>query len=127
MPNRSTISRRFMPELSTLEYEELESNPEKAFSKTITAMLQTLIGIPWMRYILGRETLKWTIDTKPLEAFKKFGEKLEKIEENIIDTNNGGEEKWRNRVGPAKVSYTLLLPTSETGLTSRGIPNNVSI
>ncbi|KAF5952256.1 hypothetical protein HYC85_010200 [Camellia sinensis] len=132
MPNRSTISRRFMPELSTLECEELESNPEKAFSKTITAMLQTLIGrfcqgIPWMRYLLGRETLKWTTDTKPLEAFKKIGEKLAKIEENIIDMNNGSEEKWRNGVGPAKVPYTLLLPTSETGLTSRGIPNSVSI
>ncbi|KAI8027815.1 putative linoleate 9S-lipoxygenase 3 [Camellia lanceoleosa] len=56
MPNRSTISRRFMPELSTLEYEELESNPEKAFSKTITAMLQTLIGVSLIE-ILSRHPL----------------------------------------------------------------------
>ncbi|RVX18909.1 putative linoleate 9S-lipoxygenase 5 [Vitis vinifera] len=31
LPNRPTISRRFMPEEGTPEYEELKSNPDKAF------------------------------------------------------------------------------------------------
>ncbi|KAJ4967626.1 hypothetical protein NE237_014327 [Protea cynaroides] len=56
LPNRPTISRRFM----------LEQNPETAFRRTITSQLQTLLGISLieilssillMRSILGRETL----------------------------------------------------------------------
>ncbi|KAL0357321.1 UNVERIFIED_CONTAM: putative linoleate 9S-lipoxygenase 5 [Sesamum calycinum] len=40
MPNRPTISRQFMPEPGTKEYEELRTNPDKVFLRTITARLQ---------------------------------------------------------------------------------------
>ncbi|XP_059652436.1 probable linoleate 9S-lipoxygenase 5 isoform X2 [Cornus florida] len=135
LPNRPTISRRFMPEPDTPEYEELKSNPEKAFLKTITAQLQTLLGISLIEilsrhssdevYLGQRDTLEWTADEEPLKAFGKFGQKLEEIEGKIIEMNN--DTKWRNRVGPVKVPYTLLFPTSEGGLTGKGIPNSVSI
>ena len=55
LPNRPTISRRFMPEEGTPEYEELKSNTEKAFIKTITAWLQTLVGISLIE-ILSRHS-----------------------------------------------------------------------
>ncbi|KAL6191591.1 hypothetical protein ACLB2K_037981 [Fragaria x ananassa] len=43
LPNRPTVSRRFMPEIGTPEYEELKKNPNLAFSKTVTAQFQTVL------------------------------------------------------------------------------------
>ncbi|EEF49838.1 probable linoleate 9S-lipoxygenase 5 [Ricinus communis] len=135
LPNRPSISRRFMPEKGTPEYEELKTNPDKAFFKTVTAQLQTVLGISLIEilsrhssdevYLGQRDTPEWTTDSKPLEAFKKFGKKLEKIEDRIIEMNKDVELK--NRIGPVLVPYTLLVPSSDVGLTGRGIPNSVSI
>ncbi|KAJ9681970.1 hypothetical protein PVL29_018052 [Vitis rotundifolia] len=135
LPNRPTISRRFMPEEGTPEFVELKSNPDKAFLKTITAQLQTLLGISLIEilsrhssdeiYLGQRDSPEWTLDTTPLNAFEKFGRKLADIEEMIIERN--GDERFKNRVGPVKIPYTLLYPSSEGGLTGKGIPNSVSI
>ncbi|KAK4595879.1 hypothetical protein RGQ29_014103 [Quercus rubra] len=135
LPNRPTISRRFMPEEGTPEYDELKSDPDNVYLKTITAQLQTLLGVSLIEilsrhstdevYLGQRDTREWTFDTKPLEAFDRFGKKLAEIEDRIVAMNN--DKKWKNRVGPVKVPYTLLYPTSEGGLTGKGIPNSVSI
>lgn len=134
-PNRPSISRRFMPEKGTPEYEELAANPEKAFLRTITSQLQTVVGISLIEvlsrhtsdevYLGERDTPNWTSDREPLEAFDKFGKKLREIEEKIMNMNS--DEKLKNRVGPVKMPYTLLYPSSERGLTGMGIPNSVSI
>ncbi|KAL5135975.1 putative linoleate 9S-lipoxygenase 5 [Glycine soja] len=135
LPNRPTISRRFMPEEGTSEYDELVNNPDKVFLKTITAQLQTLIGISLIEILsrhssdelhLGqRDTPNWTCDVEPLEAFDEFGKKLVEIEERIMALNNDGKHK--NRVGPVNMPYTLLFPSSKAGLTGMGIPNSVAI
>lgn len=140
LPNRPTISRRFMPEPGTPEYVELERNPDLAFLKTITSQFQTLLGISLIEilsrhssdvvYLGQRDTPEWTLDAAPLEAFKQFGNKLIEIEDRIIEMNQN--ILWRNRVGPVKVPYTLLYPSTSDysrvgGLTGRGIPNSVSI
>lgn len=135
LPNRPSISRRFMPEKGSPEYEELKSNPEKAFLKTVTSQIQTLLGISAVEvlsrhssdevYLGQRNTPEWTTDAKLLEASKEFKKKLAEIEERIIEMNK--DEKLKNRVGPVKMPYTLLVPTSEVGLTGKGIPNSISI
>jgi len=135
LPNRPTISRRLMPEKGTPEYDELKSNPDKVFLKTITAQLQTLLGVSLIEilsrhssdevYLGQRDTDEWTLDAKPLEYFKSFKVTLDGIENRIKERND--EKKWKNRVGPVKVPYTLLYPTSEGGITGKGIPNSVSI
>ncbi|KAI3961707.1 hypothetical protein MKW92_052508 [Papaver armeniacum] len=139
-PNRPTVSRLFMPEPGTSDYDELEKNPDLVFLKTITSQLQTLLGMSLIEGLskhsadeifLGQRECPdhWTKDAAPLEAFKSFGEKLVNIENTIVEMNN--EEQWKNRVGPVKVPYTLLcpypLPSNPVGLTGRGIPNSVSI
>ncbi|KAL7205222.1 hypothetical protein ACSBR2_018203 [Camellia fascicularis] len=134
LPNRPTISRRLMPKPGNPEYKELVSSPKKAFSKIITAQLHTLLGISLIEILLRhssdevylgqRDSAKWTTNKKPLAAFGRFGKKLREIEETIIKMNN--DEKLKNRVGPVKVPYTLLFPTSEGGLTGKRIPNSVS-
>lgn len=133
--NRPTLSRRLLPEEGTPEYEELKTNPEKAFLKTITPKLQTLVDLSVIEilsrhasdevYLGTRDNPNWTSDAKPLEAFKRFGKKLTEIEEKLVKRNK--TETLRNRVGPVNMPYTLLHPTSEEGLTNRGIPNSISI
>jgi linoleate 9S-lipoxygenase len=135
IPNRPAMSRRFIPKPGSLEYDELESNPDKAFLKTVTPQLQSILGISLIEILsrhtsdevfLGqRDTPEWTADKKTLEAFGRFGQKLAEIEDRITSMNS--DENWKNRVGPAKMPYTLLFPSSEVGLTGKGIPNSVSI
>nr|BAH57745.1 lipoxygenase [Actinidia arguta] len=140
LPNRPTVSRRFMPEPGTHEYAELESKPDLAYLKTITAQIQTLLGVSLIEslsrhasdeiYLGQRDTAEWTSDAQPLDAFKRFGMKLIEIENRITDRNNN--KMWKNRFGPVKVPYTLLYPSTSdakkaTGLSGMGIPNSVSI
>lgn len=135
LPNRPTLSRRFMPEPGTLEYKELKADPDSVYLKTITPQLPTLLGIALIEilsrhatdelYLGQRESPDWTKDVEPLNAFERFGKKLEGIEKKIVELNN--DEKLKNRVGPVNMPYTLLYPTSEPGLTGKGIPNSVSI
>ncbi|KAL7584286.1 hypothetical protein Lser_V15G44880 [Lactuca serriola] len=135
-PNRPTLTRRLIPEPNnTLEYKELEEDPQKFFLKTVTPQLQSLISVSLIEilsrhtsdeiYLGQRECPGWTMDAEPLKAFEKFGERLKEIEERIVKMNE--DERLKNRYGPAKVRYTLLMPSSEEGLTGRGIPNSVSI
>ncbi|KAL9317422.1 hypothetical protein ACSQ67_013939 [Phaseolus vulgaris] len=140
LPNRPTVSRRFMPESGTPEYEEIKSNPELAFLKTITAQFQTLLGVSLIEilsrhsteevYLGQSENTEWTLDDEPLKAFARFSEKLLEIENNIMERNK--DKRLKNRSGPVKVPYTLLYPNTsdyskEGGLTGKGIPNSISI
>lgn len=141
LPNRPTVSRRFMPELGTAEYEELEKNPDAAYLKTITAQLQTLLGVSLIEILsrhstdeiyLGQrdDSPDWTSDEEPKQAFQRFTDQLIKIENRIMDMNQ--DKSRKNRVGPVKVPYTLLYPNTsdyskEVGLTGKGIPNSISI
>jgi len=134
-PNRPSMSRRLMPEKGTQEYNELLENPDKAFLKTISSQFQAVLGLSLVEilsrhasdevYLGQRDTPDWTSDVKVLEAFEKFGNKLVEIENRIGIMNN--DEKLKNRFGPVKMPYTLLKPTSESGLTGMGIPNSISI
>ncbi|GLT61179.1 hypothetical protein SLA2020_339010 [Shorea laevis] len=130
------MSSQFMPEEGTSDYEELKTNPDKALLKRFTSQLLTVLGISLIEILsthssdeiyLGKRDSpdQWTSDTKPLEAFKRFGKKLEEIEDRITRRNN--DEELKNRVGPVNMPYTLLYPTSKEGLTGQGIPNSVSI
>lgn len=140
LPNRPTVSRRFMPEPGTPEYAELESDPDRAFLKTITAQFQTLLGVSLIEilsrhstdeiYLGQRDTLEWTSDAEPIAAFERFGKKLIGIEKRIVELNM--DKRWKNRVGPVNLPYTLLYPNTsdysrQGGLTGKGIPNSVSI
>ncbi|KAK4739244.1 hypothetical protein R3W88_002941 [Solanum pinnatisectum] len=134
--NRPSLSRKFMPEPGSAEYEELKINPDKVFLKTVVPQQLTLLGMSVLEllsrhasdtlYLGQNDSPEWTKDQEPLLAFERFGKKLSDIENQIIQMN-GDHKKWKNRSGPVKVPYTLLFPTSEEGLSGRGIPNSVSI
>ncbi|CAJ2663550.1 unnamed protein product [Trifolium pratense] len=133
--NRPTISRRFIPEKGTPEYDEMVKSPEKAYLRTITPKYQTLVDLSVIEilsrhasdevYLGERDSKFWTSDSRAIQAFQKFGSKLTEIEGKITKRNN--EPSLRNRTGPVQLPYTLLLRSSEEGLTFRGIPNSISI
>ncbi|XP_072990735.1 linoleate 9S-lipoxygenase 6-like [Typha latifolia] len=135
LPNRPTVSRRFMPEPGTAEYAELEKNPDKVFLSSITSQLQTILGVSLIEilsthssdevYLGQRDSPEWTTDQKALQALEKFRTTLGKVENDIIERNK--DVSLKNRNGPVKMPYTLLFPTSGVGLTGKGIPNSVSI
>ncbi|KAK9076990.1 hypothetical protein SSX86_005325 [Deinandra increscens subsp. villosa] len=135
LPNRPAMSRRLLPEEGTDDYVELAEYPEKAFLKTVTPQLQSILGISLIEilsrhsadevYLGERDTLEWTADEQAVKAFEKFGASLRKVEQKIDAMNRDGT--LRNRTGPAQMPYTLLYPSSGIGLTGRGIPNSVSI
>ncbi|XP_051144909.1 probable linoleate 9S-lipoxygenase 5 [Andrographis paniculata] len=135
MPNRPTMSRRLMPEPGSQEYEELRDDPERVVLRTITAKMPTLMGIALIEllsrhssdevYLGQRDTPEWTRDEKVLEAFGKFGKRLEEIEKEIVEMN--GDGRLKNRMGSVEIPYTLLYRSSGPGLTGKGIPNSVSI
>ncbi|KAL2337926.1 hypothetical protein Fmac_012372 [Flemingia macrophylla] len=134
--NRPTLSRQFMPELGSPEYDELSKSPQKVFLKTITGKNDALKDLTIIEvlsrhasdefYLGQRDGAEfWTSDPEPIAAFKRFGTRLAEIEQKLIQRNN--DETLRNRYGPVKMPYTLLYPSSEEGLTCRGIPNSISI
>ncbi|XP_062143482.1 probable linoleate 9S-lipoxygenase 5 [Alnus glutinosa] len=134
--NRPAMSLQFMPEEGTSDYEELKTNPDKALLKRFTSQILTILGISLIEVLsmhssdeiyLGKRDFpnQWTSDTKPLEAFKRFAKKLTEIEDRITRRNK--DENLKNRVGPVKMPYTLLYPSSKEGLTGQGIPNSISI
>jgi len=135
LPNRPTLSRKFMPESGSEDYERLRTEPEKVFLETITSKLQCILEIALIEilsthssdevYLGQRDTTEWTQDQKTLDAFKRFGAKLTEIEAKMTEMNL--DPSLLNRNGPVQMPYNLLFPTSEPGLTAKGIPNSVSI
>ncbi|XP_014515941.1 seed linoleate 9S-lipoxygenase [Vigna radiata var. radiata] len=133
--NRPTLSRRFIPEPGTPEYDEMVADYQKAYLKTITPKYETLVDLSVIEilsrhasdeiYLGQRDTPNWTTDNKALEAFQRFGSKLTEIESKINARNS--DPSLRNRHGPVQLPYTLLHRSSEEGLTFRGIPNSISI
>ncbi|KAG0456774.1 hypothetical protein HPP92_024562 [Vanilla planifolia] len=135
LPNRPSLSRQFMPEVGTADYEELKKNPDKVFLKTITGQLQAILEISVLEilsthasdelYLGQRASKEWTSEEKALKALNSFGNRLKEVEKRIADLNN--DRSLKNRGGDVKLSYTLLSPYGETGLTGKGIPNSISI
>ncbi|KAJ6810583.1 putative linoleate 9S-lipoxygenase 5 [Iris pallida] len=136
VPNRPTLSRRFMPQRGTDEYDRLSTEPEKVFLETITNQFATILSVSLIGILsshvsdevfLGkRDTPYWTTDQRALDALERFDAKLGKIEQRISEMNE--DPTFPNRYGgPVNMPYTLLIRTSPAGVTGRGIPNSVSI
>ncbi|KAK7255644.1 hypothetical protein RIF29_29059 [Crotalaria pallida] len=133
--NRPTLSRRLIPEQGTPEYDEMVNSSQIAYLRTITPKYQTIVDLSVIEilsrhasdevYLGQSNNPNWTADSRALQAFQKFGSKLTEIEQKITTRNS--DSSLRNRYGPVQLPYTLLFPTSQEGLTFRGIPNSISI
>ena len=57
--------------------------------------------------------------------FGKFQKRIGEIEELIKARNQ--EKRLKNRYGSVVIPYELLYPSSDSGLTGKGVPNSTSI
>lgn len=136
VPNRPPLMRRLIPDENDLEYSVFVSDPQKYFFCALPSLLQATKFMavvdtlsthsPDEEYIGERNHQSiWSGDAKVIEAFYEFSAKIGRIEKDIEKRNT--DPALRNRCGAGVLPYELLAPSSEPGVTCRGVPNSVSI
>ncbi|KAL2328834.1 hypothetical protein Fmac_022261 [Flemingia macrophylla] len=136
-PNRPTIARNKMPveDPEDPEWELFLQKPEVTMLKCFPSQIQatvvmTVLDIlsnhsPDEEYLGETVEAAWEKDPLVKAAFEKFRGKLIELE-GLIDERNADRSK-RNRNGAGIVPYELLKPTSDSGVTARGVPYSISI
>ena len=88
---------RLIPEKGTLEYDEIEKNPKKAYLRIIMQKNENLIDLSVIEILsthasdevyLGQRIPYSTSNLVALEAFERFRERLTEIEKNILEKNH---------------------------------------
>ncbi|KAF6146632.1 hypothetical protein GIB67_008918 [Kingdonia uniflora] len=136
VPNRPPLMRRLIPVETDPEYANFISDPQKFFLLSLPSLLQatkfmavvdTLSTHSPDEEYLGERTQPstWSGDTEVVEAFYQFTSEIGRIEKEIERRNS--DPSQRNRCGAGVLPYELLTPSSEPGVTCRGVPNSVSI
>ncbi|RYQ89085.1 hypothetical protein Ahy_B09g095912 isoform K [Arachis hypogaea] len=135
VPNRPPLMRRLIPDESDPEYASFIADPQKYFLNALPSLLQASKYMavvdtlsthsPDEEYLGERQQPSiWSGDAEIVEAFYEFSAEMRRIEK-VIDGRNR-DKKLRNRCGAGVLPYELLAPSSEPGVTCRGVPNSVS-
>ncbi|XP_077236378.1 linoleate 13S-lipoxygenase 3-1, chloroplastic-like [Tasmannia lanceolata] len=136
VPNRPPLMRRLIPDEKDPEYLNFLADPQRFFFSALPSLLQATKFMAVVdtlsthsadeEYIGERsQPSTWTGDADIVEAFFEFSAEVRRIEETIERRN--AEPKLRNRCGAGVHPYELLVPSSEPGVTGKGVPNSVSI
>ncbi|EPS74242.1 lipoxygenase, partial [Genlisea aurea] len=136
VPNRPPLMRRLIPEESDAEYAFFMSDPHKYFLSALPSLIQATKYMavvdtlsthsPDEEYLGERQHQSiWSGDEKAMEAFYEFSAEIARIEKEIEARNL--DPNLRNRCGAGVIPYELLAPTSDPGVTCRGVPNSISI
>ncbi|KAI7735799.1 hypothetical protein M8C21_000561 [Ambrosia artemisiifolia] len=136
VPNRPPLMRRLLPDENDPEYMSFHDDPQKYFLSALPSVLQSTKYMavvdtlsthsPDEEYIGDRQqTDTWTGDSEIVEAFYEFSAEIQRIEKEIEKRNK--DASLKNRCGAGVLPYELLAPSSESGVTCRGVPNSVSI
>lgn len=137
--NRPTLCYKFIPSEGTVEYAEFLSDPDKYYLEMIPGKFETALAAALTEVLshhamdelyLGRSSYNWTDNAKARHSFSEFSKELKNIENRIEERNR--DPKRKNRSGPAKIPYKLLLPDTSNfipkgGIRGKGIPNSISI
>ncbi|CAE5963891.1 unnamed protein product [Arabidopsis arenosa] len=136
VPNRPPLMRRLIPDELDPEFASFIEDPQKYFFSSIPSLLQTTKFMavvdtlsthsPDEEYIGERQLPSiWTGDAEIVDAFYGFSAEIGRIEKEIEKRNH--DPSRRNRCGAGVLPYELMAPSSEPGVTCRGVPNSVSI
>lgn len=136
VPNRPPLMRRLIPDENDPEYLSFIDDPQRYFLSALPSLLQSTKYMavvdtlsthsPDEEYIGERQqTSTWSGDAEIVEAFYEFSAEIQRIEKEIEKRNS--DKCLRNRCGAGVLPYELLVPSSEPGVTCRGVPNSVSI
>lgn len=136
-PNRPTIVRNNMPieDPTDPEWELFLQKPEKTMLKSFPSQIQaatvmTVLDIlsnhsPDEEYLGMSVEPAWEEEPLVNAAFEKFKGKLIELE-GLIDARNADTSR-KNRNGAGVVPYELLKPSSDAGVTGKGVPYSISI
>ncbi|BBN03422.1 protein MpLOX2 [Marchantia polymorpha subsp. ruderalis] len=139
MLNRPPMTRRPIPEPNTAEYKRMCYDFEAYMFRVVSSPMQTLMIMTTLNvlsthakdeeYIGQRLEHKsnWTSNPKVLEVFQKYAQKVERLEHMFHQRNHQRKDLKNRRGALEKSGYTLMYPTSEPGVTGRGIPWSISI
>ncbi|XP_051135335.1 linoleate 13S-lipoxygenase 3-1, chloroplastic-like [Andrographis paniculata] len=136
VPNRPPLMRRLIPDENDPEYSVFLSDPQKYFFCALPSLLQATKFMavvdtlsthsPDEEYLGDRHHRSiWSGDAEVVEAFYEFSAEIRRIEKEIERRNE--DARLKNRCGAGVMPYELLAPSSEPGVTCRGVPNSVSI
>ncbi|CAK9150117.1 unnamed protein product [Ilex paraguariensis] len=136
VPNRPPLMRRLIPDENDPEYAVFLADPQKYFLSALPSLLQATKYMavvdtlsthsPDEEYLGERhQPSTWSGDAEIIEAFYGFSAEIRQIEKEIDRRNH--DTGLRNRCGAGLLPYELLAPSSEPGVTCRGVPNSVSI
>ena len=135
VPNRPPLMRRLIPEEGDPEYANFLADPQKYFLNAMPSLLQATkymavvdtlsTHAPDEEYLGERQQPStWSGDAEMVEAFYGFSAEIGRIEKEIEKRNS--DRTLKNRCGAGVLPYELLAPSSEPGVTCRGVPNSVS-
>lgn len=137
VPNRPPLMQKLIPQQHNLEYASFISDPQGYFlaslpslceSTKYMAVIDTISAHSHDEEYLGEikdVCTRWPDEPKIIEAFYIFSMKVKKIENEIKKKN--ADTRLRNRCGAGVPPYELLVPTSEPGVTGKGVPNSITI
>ncbi|KAK9081615.1 hypothetical protein Syun_031398 [Stephania yunnanensis] len=136
IPNRPPLMRRLIPDEKDPEYSKFFDDPQRYFLSSLPSLLQSTKFMavvdtlsthsPDEEYLGERsQPSTWTGDTEMVEAFYEFSAEMGSIEKEIDQRNS--DPRMKNRCGAGVLPYELLAPSSNPGVTCRGVPNSVSI
>lgn len=137
MPNIPAMTRLFIPEEGTAEYEKMMADPERFYLDMIPSQGVTTITMSTYEslahhfeeeeYLGQRPDPQWTSDERALAALETFRQNIVDAETSI-EARNTAYKSLHHRAGPVRMPYTLLSPSSGgVGMTSRGVPNSISM
>lgn len=136
VPNHPPLMRRLIPNEDDLEYANFIADPQKFFLSSLPSLLQATKYMavvdnlsthsPDEEYIGERQQPSiWSGDGDIVEAFYEFSAEMQRVQREIERRNS--DMRLKNRCGAGTLPYELLMPSSEPGVTCRGVPNSVSI
>jgi lipoxygenase len=136
-PNRPTIARTNMPSEDPIEseWESFKFRPEDELlacfpsqiqATRVMAILDVLSTHSVDEEYIG-DTLEPSFKENPTikAAYETFTRRLTDLD-GVIDARNN-DEKLKNRNGVGIMPYELMKPLSGPGVTSKGVPNSISI
>ncbi|KAG8082230.1 hypothetical protein GUJ93_ZPchr0014g47459 [Zizania palustris] len=135
IPNRPPLMRRLVPVEGDPEFAHLVADPHRFFLLALPSLTQTTTFMTVIdtlsthsadeEYLGERPDEAWTADPAALAAAREFEADVRRAEQEIERRN--ADPACRNRCGAGVLPYELMAPSSEPGITCRGVPNSVTI
>ncbi|XP_076928432.1 linoleate 13S-lipoxygenase 3-1, chloroplastic-like [Bidens hawaiensis] len=137
VPNRPPLMRKLIPHQHDQEYASFMADPQDYFLASLPSLFESTKYMAVIDIISAHSHeeeyigemkdayTRWPGEPKIIEAFYRFSMKVKNIENEIHKRN--ADPKLKNRCGAGVPPYELLVPTSEPGVTGRGIPNSITM